>query len=71
MPCNGTQLPDFTRVLVIDGNDYPHARRETDLLREYRSRLIADVVTGKVDVRAAAAGLGDAEGLTDGHVSLM
>ncbi|MDX2134729.1 MAG: restriction endonuclease subunit S [Saprospiraceae bacterium] len=27
------------------------------LLREYRTRLIADVVTGKVDVRAAAAGL--------------
>ena len=30
------------------------ARREIDLLREYRTRLIADVVTGKVDVRAAA-----------------
>ena len=35
------------------------ARREIELLREYRTRLIADVVTGKVDVRAAAAGLGD------------
>ena len=35
------------------------ARREIDLLREYRTRLIADVVTGKVDVRAAAAGLGE------------
>ena len=33
------------------------ARREIDLLREYRTRLIADVVTGKVDVRAAVAGL--------------
>ena len=41
------------------------ARREIELLREYRTRLIADVVTGKVDVRAAAAGLGDAEGFTD------
>ena len=30
------------------------ARREIELLREYRTRLIADVVTGKVDVRAAA-----------------
>lgn len=29
--------------------------REIDLLREYRTRLIADVVTGKLDVRAAAA----------------
>jgi type I restriction enzyme S subunit len=27
------------------------ARREVDLLREYRTRLIADVVTGKLDVR--------------------
>ncbi len=33
------------------------ARREITLLREYRTRLIADVVTGKLDVRAAAAAL--------------
>ena len=33
------------------------ALREIDLLREYRTRLIADVVTGKLDVRAAAAKL--------------
>jgi type I restriction enzyme, S subunit len=32
---------------------------ELDLLREYRIRLIADVVTGKVDVREAAANLPD------------
>jgi type I restriction enzyme S subunit len=32
-------------------------QREIDLLREYRTRLIADVVTGQVDVRAAAAAL--------------
>ena len=30
------------------------ARREIELLGEYRTRLIADVVTGKVDVREAA-----------------
>ena len=30
------------------------ARQETDLLREYRTRLISDVVTGKVDVRCLA-----------------
>lgn len=30
------------------------ARREIDLIREYRTRLIADVVTGKVDVRHLA-----------------
>jgi type I restriction enzyme S subunit len=33
------------------------AEREIDLLREYRTRLIADVVTGKLDVRDAAARL--------------
>ncbi len=37
------------------------AQREIDLLREYRTRLIADVVTGKVDVREAAARLPEEE----------
>ena len=36
-----------------------HIRRQTELLREYRTRLIADVVTGKLDVREAAAQLGE------------
>ena len=31
--------------------------REIELLREYRTRLVADVVTGKLDVRKAAAQL--------------
>lgn len=35
------------------------ARREVDLLREYRTRLITNVVTGKLDVREAAANLPD------------
>ncbi|MGH8503951.1 MAG: restriction endonuclease subunit S [Gammaproteobacteria bacterium] len=35
------------------------AEREIDLLREYRTRLIADVVTGKLDVRGTAARLPD------------
>ena len=33
------------------------AQREIDLLHEYRTRLIADVVTGKLDVREVAAAL--------------
>ncbi len=33
------------------------AQGEIDLLREYRTKLIADVVTGKLDVREAAAKL--------------
>lgn len=39
------------------------ALREMDLLREYRSRLIADVVTGKIDVRQAVARLPDDAGI--------
>ena len=34
-------------------------QRQIDLVREYRTRLIADVVTGKLDVREAAARLPD------------
>ena len=37
---------------VVDGSS-----RQIRLLREYRTRLIADVVTGKLDVREAAARL--------------
>lgn len=35
------------------------AQREIELVREYRARLISDVVTGKLDVREAAAQLPD------------
>jgi type I restriction enzyme S subunit len=44
------------------GLDAAMARTENEifLLREYRTRLIADVVTGKLDVRAAAAALPEA-----------
>ena len=35
------------------------ARRQIELLQEYRTRLIADVVTGKLDVREVAAQLPD------------
>ena len=34
-----------------------HITRQIDLIREYRTRLIADVVTGKLDAREAAARL--------------
>ncbi len=35
------------------------ARRQVELVEEYRTRLIADVVTGKLDVREASAQLPD------------
>ena len=40
----------------IDG-DIARARRQIDLMNEYRTRLIADVVTGQLDVRETAAQL--------------
>ena len=43
--------------------------REIILLREYRTRLVADVVTGKLDVRAAAAALPDEAPLDDATAS--
>ncbi|MEY7975260.1 hypothetical protein AB8O53_02780 [Streptomyces pilosus] len=39
------------------------AEREISLLREYQTRLTADVVTGKLDVRAAATLLPDVDSL--------
>ena len=44
-------------------------RRQIDLVQEYRTRLIADVVTGKLDVREAAPHLPeeDEEGPIDEH----
>ena len=39
------------------------SRRQIDSLREYRTRLVADVVTGKLDVLKAVAGLPEADSL--------
>jgi type I restriction enzyme S subunit len=39
--------------------------REIELLREYRTRLVADVVTGKLDVREAAVRLPEEAGEVD------
>ena len=47
------------------------ARRQIELLQEYRTRLVADVVTGKLDVREAAAQLpneaGDRDPIDEGE----
>jgi type I restriction enzyme S subunit len=47
--------------------------REIDLLREYRTRLVADVVTGKLDVREAAARLPEeaVESLTESEIDWL
>ena len=46
-------------------NQQTSAERQIELIKEYRTRLIADVVTGKLDVREAAAGLPEDEGDVD------
>lgn len=47
------------KELLVINTVIASTEREIDLLREYRTRLIADVVTGKLDVRQAAARLPD------------
>ena len=47
------------------GSGIEAALHEIELLREYRTRLIADVVTGKLDVREAAARLPEVDPRAD------
>jgi type I restriction enzyme S subunit len=49
------------RATAPIGTAIARFEREITLLREYRTRLTADVVTGKLDVRAAAAQMPDPE----------
>ena len=49
-------IADSTSGLVATSS---RLTREIELLREYRTRLVANVVTGKLDVREAAARLPD------------
>ena len=44
-------------AIAAIGTTIAGARRQIDLMNEYRTRLIADVVTGQLDVREAAAQL--------------
>ena len=66
MPTEQTAIVRFLndRSIAINDGIY-RAKREIDLVGEYRTRLIADVVTGKLDVRAAAAALPEVDPLAD------
>ena len=55
-------LEASTRTIVAS---IENAHRQTTLLGEYRTRLIADVVTGKLDVRGVAAGLPEPDAPAD------
>lgn len=55
------ELADFTDAV-------DRINRELTLLQEFRTRLVADVVTGQVDVRAIAATLPDAPETSDNPI---
>ena len=64
MPCHQRRSnAPFVRAIQKEtaslGAAIARARRQVELVQEYRTRLIADVVTGKLDVREAAAQLED------------
>ena len=52
---------EIVRAIEVEALDVTAAlerfEREVEFFREYRTRLVADVVTGKLDVREAAARL--------------
>ena len=59
-PCEQAAIVKYLNEATVSTDiAVARANREIDLLREYRTRLIADVVTGKLDVREAAARLAD------------
>ncbi|MEO7967092.1 MAG: restriction endonuclease subunit S [Gemmatimonadaceae bacterium] len=49
----------LARELAARGTTISHLNREIELLREYHTRLVVDVVTGKLDVREAELHLTD------------
>jgi type I restriction enzyme S subunit len=50
---------EITRAVSAITRNIAKVTRGLDLIREYRNRLVADVVTGKLDVREVAANLPD------------
>ena len=60
--CIVRYLDKATAAIAISTD---RAHRQIDLLREYRTRLIADVVTGKIDVREEEARLPEVDPLAD------
>ena len=65
-PPEQTAIVRFLGASVANtGDDIVRAQRGINLLHEYRSRLVADVVTGKLDVREAAAALPEVDPLVD------
>ena len=57
------------RNAVVIGEAIQQAERQIEVVREYRTRLTADVVTGKLDVRSAVAELSGEDILGSGWES--
>lgn len=56
--CEQQEISDFIECHCSGLDELiSHAEREIALIREYRTRLVTDVVTGNLDVREAAAKL--------------
>ncbi|MYD23431.1 MAG: hypothetical protein F4X04_14525 [Holophagales bacterium] len=60
--CEQSAIVQFLdQVETLSDSYVARASRQVELMREFRVRLIADVVTGNLDVRGAAAKLREAE----------
>ena len=65
-------IVDYLDQVTIDiDTAITRAMREIVLLNEYRTRLVADVVTGKLDVRETAATLPEIDPLADDELSAL
>ena len=58
-----TIIEKLEEILIRLEAAFARTRSQIDLFREYQTRLIADVVTGKIDVRGAAAALPEVDPL--------
>ena len=65
MATNGRIVRNLDREQSHARSTIERSREQVGLVREYRARLIADVVTGNLDVREAAARLPDVDSLGD------
>ena len=62
VPTGGEQqaIVEFLNEIILETDHIINrTRRQIEMLREYRARLIADVVTGKLDVREAAVAMSE------------
>lgn len=73
--CPLSEQKEIIKYIKIESsplnNAINHAEREIALMQEYRARLTADIVTGKLDVREAAAKLPEVVESSDSDLDVM